>query len=471
MILRGEALDKLKELEDDSVDLICTDPPYGYSFMGKDWDKVLPDIEIFKECLRVMKPGAFAFIMAAPRQDVLSRMMILLEDAGFSMNFSSMYWTYASGFPKANNISKVIDKKFGAKREKYLKPIAYPDSECWGVPNKNERKGYDATSYNTKPEKYMKQNGMCEDSLPATPEAKQFDGAYGGFQPKPAVEVIIVAQKPMTEPTQAGQALDNGKGCTWLDDCRIPYADDSDKDSAKPGGKIRFHGTHENNKEIQYRDNDTFKPTGRFPANLIISDDVLDDGKEYKGWSSQNHNKFNPYGGNSLLETDTERKGFHKGYNDSGTFSRFFSLDAWAERNLPFLIVPKASKKEKNGGLDQMETKSNIWDGCALKQKWCKNCGKRFDSCKCGNYEEELRDVFTPAYKNNHPTVKPIKLMSYLITMGSRKGDVVLDCFAGSGTTGCAAEMLGRDYILIEMDPEYVEIAKARLKYWSGELL
>ena len=102
--------DGLQGLEDNSVDLITTDPPYGYGFMGKAWDKALVSVDTWRECLRVLKPGAFAFIMSAPRQDVLSRMIVNIEDAGFKTNFSSIYWCYASGFPKAMDIEKKIIK-------------------------------------------------------------------------------------------------------------------------------------------------------------------------------------------------------------------------------------------------------------------------------------------------------------------------------------------------------------------------
>ena len=116
-LIKGDSLIELAKLKDNSVDLIVTDPPYGYSFMGKEWDKALPDKRIWKECLRVLKHGGFAYVMSAPRQDVLSRMMIDLEGAGFNTSFTSMYWAYASGFPKAMNISKAVDKKLGVERE------------------------------------------------------------------------------------------------------------------------------------------------------------------------------------------------------------------------------------------------------------------------------------------------------------------------------------------------------------------
>ena len=89
----------MKRMEDNVIDQICTDPPYGYSFMGKDWDKVVMGVEYWQECLRVLKPGGFCFVMASPRQDVLSRQIIRLQDAGFDVGFTSIYWAYASGFP------------------------------------------------------------------------------------------------------------------------------------------------------------------------------------------------------------------------------------------------------------------------------------------------------------------------------------------------------------------------------------
>ncbi len=358
MILKGNCLDKLKKLEEDSVDLLCTDPPYGYSFMNKDWDKALVSVDIWKEVLRVLKPGAFGFIMSAPRQDVLSRMIVNLSDAGFKVDFTSMYWTFANGFPKANNIGKAIDKKFGIKPIGEKDHSRFSNIDGWNNINK-----------------------WYERPPATTDEAKKFEGSYGGFQPKPAVEVIIVVQKPPTESTQVGQALDNGKGITWLDDCRIPYTD-TEPYTPHPRGSVESVSCPET--FLGYgKDALIGSSQGRFPANLLVSDDVLD------------------------------------------KHSKFFSLDAWAERNLPFIICPKASKREKNAGLKR---------------------------------------------KNIHPTVKPIKLMSYLITMGSREGDIVLDPFAGSGSTGVAVVNLNRKYIMIEMDADYYEILKARIHYAEEQL-
>ena len=173
-LIHGDSVKELKNFDDNSVDLLCTDPPYGYGFMGRDWDKVLPDIKIFKECFRVLKPGSMAFVMSAPRSDVQYRMAEMLEKVGFRIDYTPIYWTYASGFPKAMNMGKMLDK---VGRDK-----------------------------------------------------KELDGSYAGFQPKPAVEVVIVAMKPLDKKGYLEQAEDNGKAVTWFDDCRIPFADDEDFD-------------------------------------------------------------------------------------------------------------------------------------------------------------------------------------------------------------------------------------------------
>ena len=369
MLINDDCFNALKQLPENSVDSLVSDPPYGLEFMGKEWDLAIPSVDIWKEAYRVMKPGAFGFIMCIPRQDCLSRMMISLEGAGFNINFTSIYWTYASGFPKALNIGKKIDKK------------------------------------------------KIDNST--------LDGSYGGFQPKPAVEVIIVVMKPLSAGSYINQALENGKGVTWLDDCRIPYKNSSDEDIVKNtvGGGNTFHGEkYEKNKF------DNSQLNGRFPANLLISDDVLDD------------------------------------------VSRYFSLDAWAEKNLPFLIVAKASKREKNTGCEKLKDQENkVMKG--LHYFKCTKCNKKVmnpenEKCKCEepNFIQLKHEI--NYMKNIHPTVKPIKLMSYLITLGSRPGDIILDPFAGSGTTGCAAILLDRKFILIEKDPEYFKIVKSRIEHY-----
>ena len=490
-ILVGDCAETLKKYPEETFDCIVTDPPYGYSFMGKQWDKALPSLEALKECCRVLKPGAFAFFMSAPRQDVLSRMIIRLEEAGFQTGFTSIYWVYASGFPKASAIDKLIDKR-GNENEKYSelskelcqylkqsreslglsqKDIAkyfpsktggltgcvwnwenganIPTMKQWTVlkevlkldnetfiqlierailkREEAEREVIGKKDYTVPKELYqvgLAKEGIREEALitaPATEQAKQFEGSFAGFQPKPAVEVIIVVMKPLNKKTYVDQALTNGKGVTWLGDCRIPI-DNNDSVYAK-----NPHTHRENNRAYsdiygEYGASSYTVPEGRFPANLLVSDNVLDRGIIDKGTKPHPLNsKTDKYEGwGSSL---TKKTGVIANYGDSGDFSRYFDLDAWfksklpeqAQKTYPYLIVPKPAKSEKNKYIE-----------------------------------------------NKHPTVKPLKLMSYLITMGSREGDLILDPFAGSGTTCEAARLLNRKFVGCEMSEEYLSVLEAR---------
>jgi len=294
-LILGDSKEVLKKFPNNCIDSIITDPPYGYSFMGKDWDKALPSVEIWKECLRVLKPGAFAFIMSAPRQDVLSRMIDKLEKAGFKIDFTSIYWTYATGFPKASNIGKGVDKRLGNKRESMGK-------------GKSGKPETHTSSYQMSQQK----NNTFGGEFAITKGTSALEGSYGGFQPKPAVEIIIVAMKPILEKTYVDQALKNKKGITWLDDCRIPYDSDNDKSQATPQGKCTSKDVHTGAEPDAGNNEDRIgfkrpEQKGRFPANLLTSDDVLNDGKITK--SGKDTKQIN--------------------HLDSGSYSRYFDLDRW----------------------------------------------------------------------------------------------------------------------------------------------
>jgi len=455
-IINGDSLKVLKKLEDESVDLVCTDPPYGYSFMNRDWDKAVPALEIWQECLRVLKPGGFCFVMSAPRSDVQSRMMVRLEDAGFDIGFTPIYWTYATGFPKATNVGKMVDKKLGKKRE-------VVGVKKRGDVQKAKAKG---AGYLSDPanRNNVKQFGYGEEELtggPVSKEAKQLEGSYVGFQPKPAVEVVLVAMKPITEKTTLEQAMKNGKGVTWLDDCRIPYKNEDDqsesqnKQSDNRGG---FHGentgVYSSGEQIGYD-----KPDGRFAANLIVQDDVLNDGvKRSKGKHTDSGS------GSGGIWQESTGKPAGRTYGDEGSFSRFYDLDSWwksqihklpesVQKTFPFMIVAKASKAEKNKGLEHLP-----------KKKSSSMPGRRnAEDMSNSKIDHDVTGRFVTEKQNVHPTVKPIELMSYLITLGSREGDVVVDPFVGSGTTCIAAKMLDRKYIGIEKEKDYAIIAKTKV--------
>lgn len=401
MIIQGDCLEELKKLEDNSVDLVVTDPPYGYSFMGKDWDKAVPSVEVWQECLRVLKPGAFAFVMSAPRSDVQWAMIDRIKNAGFRVDFTPIYWTYASGFPKAMNMAKAVDKRNGVEFDtKPASGVGFMNAEGEG--------GYNVTM------NQMVRVGEMSD------EAKALDGSYGGFQPKPAVEVVIVAMKPLSEKTYVDQALKNGKGITWLDDVRIPTAEKvgTHCNNRDENGKCRGHdnaGQTTSGETVHADESDGTQ--GRFPANLIVSDQALNG------------------------------------------HSKYFDLDAWAD-TLPFLAVPKASKREKNEGLEGYKQLNEI-EGITKTPAGTDN--PNLKGRKANPIDSITQNRKLQSTGNFHPTVKPLKLMSYLITLGSRENDVILDPFLGSGTTCLAAKQLNRKYIGIEREPEYCKIAEARI--------
>ena len=473
-LINGDCLEELKKLDDDSVDLLCTDPPYGYGFMGKHWDTFQEKkstksqsvgwmspgmtkstygmkeffVPIWEEALRVVKPGGLAFVMSAPRSDVQTVMVQTLQEAGFDVSFSPIYWTYATGFPKALNIGKAVDKRLNKKREVI-------GVKKRGDVEEAKKKG---TTF-TRAEANQNNKdifGYGEEEItsgPASDEAKKLDGSYAGYQPKPAVEVVIVAMKPLGKKMgYVDQALDNGKGVTWLDDCRIPFTGMSDEDQFDKdnvGSQKNFdtepEGLSRGNQPSRKK-NDTYERVSAFGDS---SQSETKDGRNLwgkkatkkvkitkrkpreedavfktSGFENEDNNiaEASPLGrfaANLLVSDDTLEE----------DFSRYYSLDAWWEdrlqklpnevkRTFPFLIVPKASKSEKNSGLEN----------------------------------------------NIHPTVKPVTLMSYLVTLGSRKNDVVLDPFSGSGTTGIACVFSERNYILIEREKEYFKILKARIK-------
>jgi DNA modification methylase len=341
MLILGNSLEKLKELEDNSVDSVVTDPPYGLAFMGKKWDYDVPSVELWCEVFRVLKSGGHLLSFGGTR--TYHRMVVAIEDAGFEIR-DQLQWLYGSGFPKSMDISKAIDKAAGAKRE------------VVGVAGKSgSKRNAMAGDF---------QGGEYHSTAPATPEAKQWEGF--GTALKPANEPIVLARKPLSEKTVAKNVLKWGVGGLNIDGSRI--ASDSMPKSCT-NQNIRGDAFKSDNSD---RERDTvYTPSeqGRWPANILLDETAA-----------------------TVLDEQSDDK--------KGT-SRFF-------------YVAKASKRERGDG-------------------------------------------------NVHPTVKPIKLMSYLVKIVTPPGGTVLDPFMGSGTTGVACTETGFDFIGIELEQEYFEIASKRI--------
>lgn len=382
MIIQGDSLEKLKLLEDSSIDAIVTDPPYGLSFMGKKWDYNVPSKELWTEAYRVLKPGGHLLAFGGTR--TYHRLVVNIEDAGFEIR-DQIQWLYGSGFPKSHNIGKAIDKMYGMTKLEGTGKTC-PDIRANNFSNSDGKERLEI----------MK-------SVPQSEDAKQWQG--WGTALKPANEPICVARKPLEKGlTVAQNVLKWGTGAINIDECRIEAQDQAVLDAAvkRMTGNAVTNANSKNflkgQKSVQ-----PISAQGRWPANIILDETAAEMLDEQSGVLKTNSGKAagSKAGAKSIYGSDLEGKTYDNLKGDSGGASRFF-------------YVAKASKRERGEG-------------------------------------------------NNHPTVKPIKLMEYLIKLVTPPNGTVLDPFMGSGSTGVACKNLGYKFIGIELNPEYVEIAEKRI--------
>jgi len=403
-IRHGDCLEVLRSMPDGSVDAIVTDPPYGLSFMGKRWDYDVPSVEIWRECLRVLKPGGHLLAFAGTRTQ--HRMAVRIEDAGFEIR-DMIAWVYGSGFPKSLDVSKAIDKAAGAER-------VVIGSRIKGGIGSSQTFAQDAwTQANRGPIE-------LDITAPATDAASQWQG--WGTALKPALEPITVARKPLVG-TVAENVLQHGTGALNVDGCRVGTEDDCARkpslvhDTAAGFGKGAAMGG---------RGHDA----GRWPANLIHdgSDEVVACFPANAGASApvKGTEVSRASVGRVTGERDRVPGAFHA---DSGSAARFF-------------YCAKASKADRDEGLEGFETRNNMRVNGPRENESAKHATLR---------------------ANHHPTVKPTDLMRYLCRLVTPPGGVVLDPFTGSGSTGKAAVLEGFRFIGIERDPQYIEIARARV--------
>jgi len=398
-IICGDSLEVLKDFEDNYFDSVVTDPPYGLSFMGKSWDYDVPQVELWKEVYRVLKPGGHILSFAGSR--TYHRMAVNIEDAGFEIR-DMLGWLYGSGFPKSHNIGKAVDKLQGNEREVVGKKIHSQK----GVRVAEERTTIGAGAFGEPREGEI------------TKGNSEWEG--WGTALKPAHEPIVMARKPFNT-SVAENVLTHGTGGINIDECRVGTGTNKEKKEYIPNDKNKVYGKNFGGGEWD-------KTQGRFPANIIHdgSEEVLEIFPETK--QAGNLKKSKITSGNSMFGIGGIGKRNPKITGDNGgTAARFF-------------YCAKASKAERNMGLDDFEGK--LAGVGALRDN---------------NRKSQLR-------KNYHPTVKPIKLMEYLVRLVTPKEGIVLEPFAGSGTTLIACKQQGFNYIGIEREQEYCDIAEARLK-------
>jgi DNA modification methylase len=432
----GDCLDVLKKLPDCSVDSVVCDPPYGLSqhstaqvlecltawiagkvyepkgagFMGKSWDAWVPGPEVWRECLRVLKPGGHALAFAGTRSMDLMSMAIRL--AGFELRDSIGYahdgggaplmaWCYASGFPKSLDVSKAIDKAAGVDHR----------------------------------------------GTPVTDAAQQWQG--WGTALKPTWEPIILARKPLIG-TVAENVLKHGTGAINVDGCRVgidPIADASQLRTMQRSARASDDGWGMS--AVKGDAPQVVREDGRWPANLILSDSpevtgLFPQAKGQQGsvTGDEPSSKTNAvYGRFNGRPASTPR-------GDTGSAARFFKQVKPEDEDFEaarLMYCAKASRSDRNEGLQDP--------------------GPQF------KHGVTLRQIENTERKGNvHPCVKPTNLMAYLCRLVTPPGGTVLDPFMGSGSTGKAAMLEGFQFIGIEREAEFFQIANARIRAAAQEI-
>jgi DNA modification methylase len=444
-ILYGDCRQTLRTLADCSVDSIVTDPPYELGFMGKHWDAsgIAYDIDMWRECLRVLKPGGHLLAFGGTR--TYHRMAVAIEDAGFEVR-DSIHWLYGSGFPKSLDVSKAIDKAAGVEFD------AQPASGV-GFMNANDD-GYNNTLHR------LVRTGSSTDA------AKQWDG--WGTALKPAHEPIVVARKPLVG-TVAQNVLQHGTGALNIDGGRV------NPGSAIPGGGGLRGGAGSRNAGWQRPSHSDGAATeahfdGRWPANLVLThaadctdtcaaDCPVAELDRQSGVSKDGVAVQRNGGGQSIWDSGN-RIGSRDdaGYGGMGGASRFFTVTEWDPiTDVPFRYVAKPGKTERNAGLDGLPT---ITAGAMTGRK---DGSAGLNSARAGAGR-------TSGAANHHPTVKPVDLMRWLVRLVTPPGGTVLDPFLGSGTTAVAAILEGFDWVGCELTDDYLPIIEGRTA-WARQHL
>uniref|UniRef100_A0AAU8GR39 DNA methyltransferase n=1 Tax=Mycobacterium phage TwoPeat TaxID=3158882 RepID=A0AAU8GR39_9CAUD len=474
----GDCRDILTELEDDSVDSIVTDPPYELGFMSKKWDNsgIAFDVEMWEQCLRVLKPGGHLLAFGGSR--TWHRLTVAIEDAGFEIR-DSIAWLYGSGFPKSLDVSKAIDKArddrddvlqvtstladlaaaAGITRADIDAHMGTSDMGGWWLSTLRHRCACPSIENWTRLRDFIpgatalddlvwKLNGrkgspgeawgqrevigsasvpighafagstyggdssgrVVDITAPATPDAKRWQG--WGTALKPAFEPIVVARKPLVG-TVAANVLEHGTGALNIDACRTEYeqggslATNPSLRSGISGG----NGGHIFPTETERRVV-TPHASGRWPTNVVLDEAQAAELDKQSGnlpggvtvrrnMHGQEQNANGIYGSRKRYASEDFT------YGDSGGASRFFPV---------FKYQAKAPTKERPKV-----------DGVA------------------------------------HPTVKPLELMRWLVKLVTPPGGVVLDPFAGSGTTVEACLVEGFDCIAIENEADYIPLIEHRI--------
>jgi len=397
---QGDCLEVLKQYPDSYFDSIVTDPPYELGFMGKKWDSTGIAYNIELWQEVLRVLKPGGHLLAFGGTRTYHRMACAIEDAGFEIR-DCIQWLYSMGFPKSHDISKAIDKKLGAERE----VIGVDEVFLRRNPN-NTGVGRiatksDGTTLDGRKTPYKKSEHAGSITAPATPEAQEWEG--WGTALKPANEPIVLARKPLSEKTIADNVLKWGTGGINIDGCRIELNGEKNPSIARYNSTPQKGNNGWEHKNRGGNFNEQTKKSmeqGRFPANVIFDEEA---GKMLDGQSGIS--KSTGGTGEKSKQWDNGVIGWKGqatgGFGDTGGASRFF-------------YCAKASKKERGD--------------------------------------------------SKHPTVKPLSLMRYLCRLITPPEGIVLDPFAGSGTTLEAAILEGFNVVGIEKEHDYIPDIRRRIE-------
>ena len=512
-IIHGDCLEELKKLDDNSVDAVITDPPYGLSntkpaqvadvlkawvtgdtvsvpakrggFMGKDWDSFVPPPAVWEECMRVLKPGGHMAVFAGARTQDLMGLSIRL--AGFEIR-DTLGWVYGSGFPKSMDVSKAIDKAAGAEREVVgrtktpfkVDAAAHRGTSLQGSVNGDFSKQVDENGYR-----------YTEHTAPATSEAQRWDG--WGTALKPAIEPIILARKPL-DGTVANNVLAHGVGGLNIDASRVG---NESRINLPAGNKANSGGVYKfSNAEVDaFNGAKPAEVAGRFPANVLLDEHAAKEMDKQSGWQKDGtavnrnraHDATPPGYGGGFRSVDRNDRTFGSGGGASRFFPVFKSEGETLETKGRFpanvLLDEHAAKEmdKQSGWLkdrgNKRESKSTYTGGGATSFT---GGGTSPLSYGAGGGASRFFPVFKyqakapkkerpvivreDGTKIQHPTVKPLALMEWLITLITPPGGAILDPFAGTGTTLQAATNKGFNPIGVEADTDYIQLIHQRME-------
>lgn len=440
-IKQGNNIDILKQYADNHFDSIVTDPPYGIEFLGKDWDSNTGAIETWKECYRVLKPGGHLLAFSAAR--TYHHLATNIENCGFEIR-DQLMWIYASGFPKAQDIGKAIQRRQGVTEYEYR-------DKTDGYNLKNE-KGF--TENNDVG--YGKMKGIA---VPTSPEAQQWSGWKTAL--KPGHEPIVMARKPFKGST-IDNVLAHGTGALNIDATRIGDETFPTENNVrtKKGDSVYQGGWQKEQDNLPAKFHSDAK--GRFPSNVL--GEITDYQKYFycpKVSRAERHCGFEQ----NNIPTDPSGM-----WDIDGTGVQYNankgSLDHIATDSDGMLDKGVLYQHTKGGSLDHIITKDATNGGnhySTSTHPTDPNLPNYTQDGTLGRMKDKMHKL---QVGNNHPTVKPVALMKYLIQLVTPEGGSVLDPFCGSGSTGMAAVEADMCFTGCELDPNYVAIANKRIEAW-----